>query len=279
MSVVPFARGGAELPIYDLVGDRYRESRRADPVICRDLARLLRIAPGGRYLDVGCGTGNYTAELARRGGRWHGIDPSRVMLEQAAAHAPAAHAPRISWHRASAHDLPFGDAQFDGAVCTNAIHHFGDLGKAFSEIRRVIRAGRLVIFAGLTEQARNYWLWRYFPEMMRRSAPYTPAEADVIAALEAAGFGWVRRLPFWVEHDTADLFLYAGKMRPEIYFDAAVRANITSFRLCRPRELARGLAQLESDLRAGRFESVRRSYDDWGGDYSYLVADSHPQAA
>lgn len=274
MNVVPLARRGTELPSYDVVGERYRESRRADPVICKDLARLLRIAPGGRYLDVGCGTGNYTAELARRGGSWHGVDPSRVMLEQAAAQAP-----RIGWHRASAHELPFGDAHFDAAVCTNAIHHFGDLRKAFGEIRRVIGAGRLVIFAGLAEQARNFWLWRYFPEMMRRSEPYTPAEADVRAALEAAGFGWVRRLPYWVERDTADLFLYAGKMRPEIYFDAGVRANITSFRLCSPRELARGLAELERDLRAGRFESVRRSYDDWGGDYSYLVADSRPVAA
>lgn len=261
-------------PLYDVVGTACRDSRRADPVICDDLAALLAPTSQGRYLDVGCGTGNYTIELARRGGAWDGADPSSVMLAQARRRAPA-----IGWHQAVAHDLPFGDATFAGVVCTNAIHYFGDLERAFREIRRVLRAGgRLVIFAGLAEQTRGYWLWNYFPEMMLRSSPFTPSEASVREALARAGFGTVERYPFWVEAGLTDLFLYAGKHRPEIYFDPVVRNNISSFRLCSPQELRRGLAALEEDLRTGYFDIVRAQYDDWGGDYSYLVTTSGASA-
>ena len=264
----------ATKPLYDLVGSGYRDSRRADPRICEDLVRLLQPRAPGRYLDIGCGAGNYTLALAGHGGEWHGIDPSSATLAQAEARGPG-----IGWHQAVAHDLPFADGEFDGVVCTNAIAYFGDLDRAFREIRRVMRRGRFVVFAALEDQTCTYWLWKYFPEMMLRSSPFTPAESSVRAALGRAGFGPVERFPFWVEEDLADLFLYAGKQRPEIYFDPIVRNNIAAFRLCSPQELRRGLAALDEDLRTGCFEGVRARFDDWGGDCSYVVAEVSPEAA
>ena len=255
------------VPLYDVVGGTYRRSRRADPRICDDLADFLGLRADGRYLDVGCGAGNYTLALAGRAGRWSGVDPSSVMLEQAAARDPS-----IEWRQGVAHELPFPDRNFDGAICTNTIHYFGDLERAFREIRRTLRGGPLVIFAGLAEQTRGYWLWHYFPEMMLRSSPFTPSEASVHGALERAGFVAIERHPFWVDDGMEDLFLYAGKERPEMYFDPVIRANISSFRLCSPQELRRGLARLEEDLASGAFAEVRAGFDDWGGDYSYLVA-------
>ena len=75
--------------LYDQIGDGYDTTRRADPAIVRRLAAYLALAPGRRYLDVGCGTGNYTAALAALGGVWHGVDPSRQMLAAARAKAPS----------------------------------------------------------------------------------------------------------------------------------------------------------------------------------------------
>ena len=54
-------------------------------------------------------------------------------------------------------------------------------------------------------------------------------------------------------HDLQDHFLYCGKHRPELYFDPAIRAGISSFAdLCEPEEVTEGLARLRADLDAGR---------------------------
>jgi ubiquinone/menaquinone biosynthesis C-methylase UbiE len=256
---------------YDQLGSTYRTSRAADPGIVSKLRELLRVDFQGRYLDIGCGTGNYTAALAAIGGAWHGVDPSEVMLSQAKALSG-----QVRWHQASAGALPFADGVFDGAVCTNAIHHFDDLVRAFSEVRRVMRAGRFVIFSGLAEQTGGYWLCHYFPQMMRRSVEITPSEAAIRSALDVAGFASTEVLPFFVTGELCDLFLYSGKDRPQLYLRNDVRANITSFaHLCPPDELARGLAQLSADIRSGTFGDIRARYRDDAGDYAYVVATVH----
>lgn len=49
------------------------------------LTEELALPPGGSILDVGCGTGRHSIELARRGYCVTGLDLSREMLAQAAA--------------------------------------------------------------------------------------------------------------------------------------------------------------------------------------------------
>jgi membrane-bound lytic murein transglycosylase MltF len=74
-------------------------------------------------------------------------------------------------------------------------------------------------------------------------------------------------------NDLEDLFLYAGKHRPELCLDAAVRANISSFANLAPAaELQDGLARLTADLRSGAFASVKDRYATEVGDYAYVVA-------
>src|SRR5258708_1506630 len=54
----------------------------------RDLIGLLAPQPGERILDVGCGTGQLTAEIARSGAHVVGIDSSSRMIEQARGNFP-----------------------------------------------------------------------------------------------------------------------------------------------------------------------------------------------
>jgi SAM-dependent methyltransferase len=169
--------------LYDTIGSTYAHSRRADPGIVQALARQLRLAPGGAYLDLACGTGNYTAALCGLGGQWSAVDVSRVMLDQ--ARPKAGH---IAWVQASASALPFPDGRFDGALCTLAIHHFPDLEAPFAEVRRTLRSGPFVIFTGLAEQMHHYWLCHYFPRMMARAIQKMPSETRVRSALHQAGF-------------------------------------------------------------------------------------------
>jgi len=254
--------------LYDSIGTTYARSRRADPDIVQALARGLRLKPAGAYLDLACGTGNYTAALGALGGAWSAVDVSEVMLAQARGKPGA-----IAWTQARADQLPFPGASFDGAICTLAIHHFAELDAPFAEVRRTLRSGNFVIFTALAEQMRHYWLCHYFPDMMARSIEKMPAESGIRLALARAGFTSVTVSPFFVTNALQDLFLYSGKHRPELYLDAAVRANISSFaQLAAPAEVRDGLARLAADLESGAFASIRNAHAPGAGDYAYVIA-------
>jgi len=77
--------------------------------------RELGLAPGSHVLDVGCGTGRHSVELARRGFRVTGLDLSPGMLEQAEAAARAAGV-EVRWVEADATDFTL-DEPADAALC------------------------------------------------------------------------------------------------------------------------------------------------------------------
>ncbi len=79
------------------------------------LLEELGLAPGGSVLDVGCGTGRHSVELARRGYAVTGLDLSSEMLAKAAAAAKAA-AVDVEWIRADATRFSFPD-KYDAAIC------------------------------------------------------------------------------------------------------------------------------------------------------------------
>jgi len=254
--------------LYDFIGTTYTRSRRPDAAIARSLADALRLTASSTYLDLACGTGNYTVALSALGGAWSAIDVSEVMLAQARRKSTS-----IAWVQSSAESLPFLSAAFDGAICTLAIHHFVSFESSFAEVRRTLRSGSFVIFTGLAEQMRHYWLCHYFPEMMVRSIENMPSESRICTALSRTGFKSVTVAPFFVTNELQDLFLYSGKHRPELYLDAAVRANISSFaQLAAPAELQEGLDRLTADLQSGAFALVKARYASEMGDYVYVVA-------
>ncbi len=79
------------------------------------LLEELQVSPGGRILDVGCGTGRHSIELARRGFGVTGLDLSAAMLAIAKAKAEAAGV-RVDWVQANATQFSF-DEPFDAAIC------------------------------------------------------------------------------------------------------------------------------------------------------------------
>jgi ubiquinone/menaquinone biosynthesis C-methylase UbiE len=256
------------MELYDRIGAGYDGTRRADPGIVAHLRALLRPEPGGRYLDLACGTGNYTCALAKGGGTWTGVDPSEVMLRAARARSGD-----VDWRRASADGLPFGEARFDGVVCTLAVHHFPDREAAFREARRVLGSGPFVLFVCEAGRTGRFWLREYFPHMFERIASKEPSETQMLAALRSAGFTKLDTEPWFVPDDLVDHFLYCGKRRPECYFDPAIRAGISSFaNLTDPGEVDEGLARLRRDLASGRFAEVAAAHPTPDGDYLFVRA-------
>ncbi len=253
---------------YDQIGVGYNRTRTADPAIGHLLLASLGCPAGTSVLDLGCGTGNYTRWLAEAGLTVTGIDPSAVMLEAALAQPSS-----VTWLQGSGEALPFAAGSFGGAVSTHAVHHFRDPARVFGEVRRVLGGGRLVLLTQFPDQVNGYWLRHYFPEAVRAAANQSLSREDLGALLRDAGFTNIHLQPWRVPPDLTDLFWYAGKDRPELYFDSAVRAGISAFRLlCPPGELENGLARLRSDLDSGRWSGIRAAVDEALGDYIFVTA-------
>jgi SAM-dependent methyltransferase len=102
------------------------------------------IHSGQRVLDVACGTGALTREVAARvgsDGLVVGLDPNEGMLVVARRKAPA-----LEWKQGSAEALPFASASFDAVVCQFGLMFFENRRTAIEEMVRVLRpGGRLAV--------------------------------------------------------------------------------------------------------------------------------------
>ena len=112
---------------------------------------LLGIRPGQTVLDVGCGSGVVTRDMARRvspGGRAVGLDPSAEFLTIARELSREAGLDSVAEFReGSALALPFSDGEFDVAVAATVLVHVPGAAAAVPEMVRVVRpGGRIGIF-------------------------------------------------------------------------------------------------------------------------------------
>jgi ubiquinone/menaquinone biosynthesis C-methylase UbiE len=253
--------------LYNQIGAGYNQTRCADPYITSRLFSLLSAEAGKAYIDVGCGTGNYTTALAAKGLNWCGVDPSETMLATAKQGA----AP-INWVVGSADLLPAPDSAFDGGIANLTIHHWADLGEAFQEIHRVMKPGaRFVIFTATPEQTSGYWLNHYFPKMMADSTRTLPSVNSIELAATKAGLVIDAMEEYAIQPGLQDHFLYVGKDNPAIYFDETIRKGISSFAaLANQAEVTSGLKRLREDMDSHRFDNLRKKYANSSGDYLFI---------
>jgi ubiquinone/menaquinone biosynthesis C-methylase UbiE len=97
-------------------------------------------------LDLGCGEGNNTRLLARRGARMTAIDISEVFVGHA-QDSETQHPLGVRYQVASAVDLPFADRSFDFAVAFMSLMEFPETERALGEVSRVLRPGGFLQFS------------------------------------------------------------------------------------------------------------------------------------
>ena len=168
---------------------------------------------GERVLDIGCGCGDTTLEIARRvrpGGEVLGLDISAPMLEVAVERAGASAAPEVGFRRADAQIVRF-DSQFDAAFSRFGVMFFTDPIAAFTNIHDALRPGGRLAFVCWRDPAENPWMMvpleaalRFVPPPppMDPTAPGPFAFADasrVRAILMAAEFSDIVTAPFDIE--------------------------------------------------------------------------------
>ena len=104
------------------------------------------LGPGGRALDVACGTGKVTRDLWRAvqpGGTALGIDLSAGMLRLARERTGTDEGP--AYVLGDALSLPVGDDAFDAATIAFGMRNLADYRQGFAEMARAVRPGGRVV--------------------------------------------------------------------------------------------------------------------------------------
>ncbi|WP_059010986.1 methyltransferase domain-containing protein [Streptomyces specialis] len=107
---------------------------------------LPELRPGLSLLDLGCGPGTITADLAGRvaPGPVTAVDHAPDILPAARAEAAARGLTTVRFATADAHALDFPDDSFDVVHAHQVLQHLGDPVRALREARRVCRPGGVV---------------------------------------------------------------------------------------------------------------------------------------
>jgi len=151
------------------------------------LLDLLDPRPGERILDVGCGTGHLTAQIAERGAEVLGLDASVSMVAQARQNFP-----KLKFQLADARKFEV-DAPFDAVFSNAALHWVREADDAITCMARALKpGGRLVIEMG---GEGNIAEIRDASESVLRAAAYRaqhvwyfPSIGEYSALLEKHGF-------------------------------------------------------------------------------------------
>jgi ubiquinone/menaquinone biosynthesis C-methylase UbiE len=108
-----------------------------------DLLARLDLRPGETVLDLGCGTGDHTREVAALvapGGSAVGVDFSRNMIAEATRRQASSAVP-ASFEQGDAQKLRFGSNTFDACRTERMLCHVPDCQAALREMVRVTRSG------------------------------------------------------------------------------------------------------------------------------------------
>ncbi len=168
---------------------------------------LLQLRGDEKVLDIGCGTGILTRQLAKVldgsiDEQAIGIDAAAKMI--AVAQRKAAGLANLRFETALAEKLPFADASFDAAVSTFFYHHIDrDLKNcSLAELRRVLKPGGRAVIVDVDTPSNlfgklcawsGYWLFRQ--EEIRENI-----EGQLVEALNGAGFSLVQKVSHHAGH-------------------------------------------------------------------------------
>lgn len=164
------------------------------PGFALDVIAATGLGQGDQVVDVGCGEGDRTLELARRFGcAVTGVDPVPRHLEiaeAALAAEPEDLRARVRFVRGAVEQLPVDDGTADLVHCREVLYHVADLERAFAQCRRVMRprSGRMVLIhlfaTERLEPAEAQWFWSHNGTL--------PAGADTAVMERAMAAGGLR---------------------------------------------------------------------------------------
>ncbi|MEA2496241.1 MAG: hypothetical protein QOJ29_4152 [Thermoleophilaceae bacterium] len=163
--------------------------------------RLGWDTPGAhRCLDLGFGAGNWSFAYAALSDRHTvvGLDSDDYLVTLLSGIAAGLQlGGQVSFVHGSAHDLPFGDAEFDHVCCYNALNYF-DADRALAEIARVLRPGG-VLFLGV--QNHRFYLKGFYEGLIAGEVGGALRRIDQLAYAAATAAGLIGSPTYSRIHD------------------------------------------------------------------------------
>ena len=203
---------------------------------------LAHLSAGDRLLDVGCGPGTITIDLASRvaPGPVIGIDMSEEVVAEAARAAADAGCVNVSFARGDAYVIDAGDSSFDVVHAHQVLQHLGDPIAALTEMRRVLRPGGLLAvrdsdygaFVWAPDDHRlDRWMQLYH-RLTERNGAQADAGRWLPAWVAAAGFVDARvSSSTWTFADPADRTwwgqLWAERVRHSSFATQATESGLS----------------------------------------------------
>ncbi len=172
----------------------------------REAMTRARVSAGERVLDVGCGCGQTTLELAERAGlegRVLGVDLSQPMLAEARARAERGSGPAPDFLQADAQVHAFEPGAFDLLFSRFGVMFFDDSVAAFANLRAALAPDGRIAFLCWQNIAANPWMLvpaqaaaqhvELAPPAPGSPGPFAFADSEKVRGiLAAAGFAEVR---------------------------------------------------------------------------------------
>ena len=135
---------------------------------------MERIQKPSAILDVGCGAGFLTNELALAGHQVTGVDLSESSVSVAALYDKTK---TVTYKVADAYKLPFDDASFDVVCAMDFLEHVEDPARAIKEFSRVLKPGGKFFYHTFN---RNFIAWFVIIKLVEWLIPKTPKNMHVL---------------------------------------------------------------------------------------------------
>ncbi|GAC1531783.1 MAG: methyltransferase domain-containing protein [Acidimicrobiales bacterium] len=218
---------------------------------------LGHLRAGQRLLDVGCGPGTITVDLARRvaPGPTVGVDASAAVVAEAQTTAQSSGASTVTFLTGDVYALDSDDASFDVVHAHQVLQHLSDPVAALGEMRRVLAPGGI-----LAVRDSDYGVFSWTPpnamlerwlDIYHQVTACNGAEADAGRFLE----GWVRAAGFTDVRPTTSAWTFAspeerqwwGSLWAERTVSSAFAEQAVGYGVCR----------------AGELEAIREGWLHW----------------
>lgn len=222
----------------------------------------LDLAPDQHVLEIGCGGGQLTKDIAPAvgtGGRFVGLDANDEQL--IAARAFCADIANAEFIQGDATTLPFEDGTFDRIVAINTLEYIPNTAAVVAEARRVLKpGGRLVNISVLWDHWQLHGadaeVTTRLLDVFRSHCHHQMLPLELPGHLKSAGFGGIGR----------DLFTFLNTTMHENTFGYWAARVLCAFALMKgvpETETGRFMEEIEQAGRDGRFGFFNASVIHW----------------